>query len=137
MPRVVVDTNVLVSALLHRGPTAQLLEAWQRGRITLVVSREVVQEYLRVLAYPKFQLTTEEVRFLIERHVIPYAHTVAVREVASVIAEDPSDDVFLACAVAGRARYLVSGDHHLVALKTYRGVTIVTPAALRSALRLS
>lgn len=132
--RAVLDTNVIVSALLHRGPTSQLLEAWQRRRFVPLVSRGLVEEYLRVLAYPKFRLAVEEVTVLVEHQVLPYAKVVTVREVPPVIAADPSDDLLLACAVAGHARYLVSGDHHLLALKKHHGIAILDPSAFRAVL---
>ena len=128
MLRVVLDTNVIVSALLYRGPTSQLVAAWQEGTMVPLVSKAILEEYLRVVAYPKFHLTVEEVKTLIKRQLLPFAEPVHVSEVPPVVPEDPSDDHFLACAVAGHARYLVSGDHHLLALKTYRGVAIAAPA---------
>ena len=134
MLRAVLDTNVIVSALLHRGPTSQLVEAWQRRRFVPLVSRGMVEEYLRVLAYSKFRLTMEEVKMLVEHHVLPYADVVTVRDVPPVVREDPSDDLFLACAVAGRARYLVSGDQHLLALKRFQTVTILPPTVFRAIL---
>ena len=137
MLRAVLDTNVIVSALLHRGPTSQLVEAWQQRRLVPLVSRGMIEEYLRVLAYPKFHLSMEDVKVLVEHQVLPYVDVVTVRDVPPVIPEDPSDDLFLACAVAGRARYLVSGDQHLLALKRFHGIAIVAPAALRTVLARS
>lgn len=129
MLRAVLDTNVIVSALLHRGPTNRLVEAWQQGTVIPLVSKAILEEYLRVLAYPKFHLTTEEVKGLVEHQLMPFAEPVRVAEVPPVIRQDQTDDIFLACAVAGHARYLVSGDRHLLALNTYQGVTIAAPAA--------
>lgn len=137
MLRVVLDTNVVVSALLHRGPTSQLVTAWQQGKIVLLVSKAVLNEYLRVLAYPKFRLTAEEIRILIEHQFMPFAGPVQVAEVPQVIRADPSDNIILACAVGGRARYLVSGDHHLLDLGAHRGVAIMTPARFLALLNRS
>ena len=55
--RVVLDTNVLISALLFSGVASDLVPLWQKEKITVLLSREILEEYLRVLAYPKFQLT--------------------------------------------------------------------------------
>jgi len=64
--RVVIDTNVMVSALLFQGVTSQLVPLWQKGTMTLLLSGEILEEYLRVLAYSKFQLAKNEIRRLIE-----------------------------------------------------------------------
>ncbi len=124
-PRVVLDTNVLVSALLFDGPPNKLVTLWQEGRIVLLVSREVLVEYFRVLAYPKFGLTQEEIRELIAVNVLPYVETVTVGAHPPVIREDPADDKFLFVADDGHARHIVSGDKHLLSLEKYRGIEIL------------
>ena len=125
--RVVLDTNVLVSALLFAGPIGRLVSLWRERWIVLLLSKDVFIEYLRVLAYPKFKLSGEEIKAIVEEYVLPFAEMATVAEAPVVIREDPADDKFLALAAAGRARYIVSGDKHLLALREYRGVKIVTP----------
>lgn len=110
MIRAVLDTNVVVSALILRGVTAPIADFWQAKAFVPVVSKAIAQEYLKVLAYPKFQLTIEEIRSLVEYGLLRFAEPVEVSRVPQVIAEDPSDDIFLACAWAGKCDYLVSGD---------------------------
>lgn len=122
--RIVLDTNTLVSALLFGGTASRLLPLWQSGRITLLISRAILEEYLRVLAYPKFRLTPAEIRSLIEEEVLPFAETIVPRRRLRVVRRDPDDDKFLECAVAGRARFLLTGDQDLHSLGAYRGVTI-------------
>jgi len=124
--KVVLDTNVLVSALLFTGSLSRLVSLWQERRFALVVSGDILVEYLRVLAYPKFGLAAAEVKFLIEEVVLPFADTVNPLATPAVVCEDPADDKFLHAAVAGRARFIVSGDRHLLALGVYRGARIVT-----------
>lgn len=85
-----------------------------------------MEEYLRVLAYPKFRLTDQDIRGLVEEEVLPYVVAVRVRLRLSVVRRDPEDNKFLECAVAGRAEYLVTGDQDLRELGSYRGVTILT-----------
>jgi putative PIN family toxin of toxin-antitoxin system len=123
---VVLDTNVLVSALLFYGPPNRLVALWQEGRIILLVSREVLVEYLRVLSYPKFGLTQEEIKELIAENVLSYAETVTVGTYPPVISEDPADDKFLFLADDGQAGQIVSGDKHLLSLKEYRGIKILS-----------
>jgi len=60
--RVVLDANILVSALLFKGELLKIVDLWKRGRITPVVSRETFHEFMRVLEYPKFSLTKTEIR---------------------------------------------------------------------------
>ena len=125
--RVVLDTNVLVSALLFAGPIGRLVSLWRERRIVPLLSKDVFIEYLRVLAYPKFKLSGEEIKALVEEYVLPFAEMVTVAETPAIIREDPADDKFLALVAAGRARHIVSGDKHLLVLREYRGVKIATP----------
>ena len=125
--RVVLDTNVLVSALLFKGPPSHLVSLWRERRIVLLLSKDVFIEYLRVLACPKFKLSGAEIKALVDEYVLPFAEMVTVAEAPVVIREDPADDNFLALAAVGRARYIVSGDKHLLALREYCRVKIVTP----------
>ena len=128
--RVVLDTNVLVSALLFAGPISCFVSLWRERRIVLLLSKDVLIEYLHVLGYPKFKLTAEEVRFLVDEYILTFAELVTVAETPAVIREDPADDKFLALAAVGRARYIGSGDKHLLALREYRRVKIVSPREL-------
>ena len=124
--RVVLDTNTLVSALLFRGTASRLTPLWQSGRITPLISGPILEEYLRVLAYPKFRLTDQEIRGLIEEEVLPFVETVRPTRRLLVPCRDPEDAKFLECAIAGRARYLVTGDQDLRVLGTYRRISILT-----------
>jgi putative PIN family toxin of toxin-antitoxin system len=116
----------VISALLFSGTAARLVPLWQSRRITLLISREILTEYLRVFAYPKFQLSDQEIRPLIEEELLPFVDTIRVRRRLAVVRRDPDDDKFLECAVAGRAQYLVTGDRDLRELGTFRGTTILT-----------
>ncbi len=126
--RVVLDTNTVISAVLFTGTASRLVHLWQTRRITPLVSKEILQGYLRVLAYPKFRLSDREIRRLAEEEFLPFVETVRVRRRLAVIRRDPDDNRFLECAVAGRAKYLVTGDQDLRELGCYRGITILTVA---------
>lgn len=125
--RVVVDTNVLVSALLFGGTPGKLLPLWKKDRISPLASRELVDEYLRVLAYPKFQLFETEIDFLLTQEIIPWFEVVEVSPGEAFVANDPEDDKFIWCALAGKASCIISGDEHLLALSA-PPVQIMTPA---------
>jgi putative PIN family toxin of toxin-antitoxin system len=126
--KVVVDTNVLVSALLFDGKPGKLIPLWQRGTIRPLASKEIIDEYLRVLTYPKFKLTEEDVNFLLYHEILPYFEVIDVHPGPRIIKKDPEDDKFIRCALAGKAKLIISGDHHLLAIKTYQKIKILTPS---------
>lgn len=125
LKRVVLDTNVLVSSLLFTGLSNRLVELWQSGGVEILASGEIVQEYTRVLAYPKFKLGAEQSLGLLRDEVLPFLCAVKVVTVLPIIKEGPSDDKFLACALAGKADAIISGDKHLLDLEGYRGIPIL------------
>lgn len=128
--RTVLDTSALVSALLFGGEPGRLVPLWETGRIIPLISKDVFLEYARVLGYPKFALSAEDVRGLLEEHVLPHAEMVAVVKTPRIVPEDPGDDKFLALAATGQADVLVSGDKHLLALGRYGSVDILSPRQL-------
>jgi putative PIN family toxin of toxin-antitoxin system len=116
--RAVLDTNVVLSALVFRGGAAGHLRlAWQRGQVIPLVSAVTVQELLRVLAYPKFGLSPVEQDELLADY-LPYAETVRIPQPPPTVPEcrDVLDLPFLQLAVTGKAEVLVSGDRDLLAI---------------------
>src|ERR1041384_7717808 len=111
--RAVLDTNVLVSALLiPEGNERRILEAWQRGRFDLVVAPPLLQELARVLAYPKLRrrrwLSDADIVALVETLVDGAVMVAGARGVRA--SRDPDDNMFLAAAIEAEATYVVSGD---------------------------
>ena len=78
------------------------------------------------MAYPKFQLSDQEIRQLVEEELLPFVETIRVRRRLAVVRRDPDDDKFLECAVTGRAGYLVTGDRDLRELDSFRGIIVLT-----------
>ena len=115
--RVVLDTNILVSSLLFTGRASQLVPLWKEGVIVLLVSKEIVKEYLRVFSYPKFSLTEGDIQTVLHEEILPFVEVVRITSPFPPTCRDPDDDRFLACAVAGKADGLISGDNDLLALK--------------------
>ncbi len=116
--RVVLDTNVVLSALVFGGGQAgQLRRAWQAGAFVPLASAVTVQELVRVLAYPKFALTRAAQDELLA-DFLPYAQTVRMPQPPPPVPDcrDPLDVPFLQLAVAGQAQRLVSGDKDLLAV---------------------
>lgn len=133
--RAVLDTNVLLSALLFRsGTLVWLREAWQAGTIRPLASRDTVAELIRVLAYPKFRLDEDERAQLLGDY-LPWCETWAEpRAVGVPDCRDPFDRKFLVLAMASKADALVTGDKDLLELVSTSTVPILTPAQFREAL---
>jgi putative PIN family toxin of toxin-antitoxin system len=127
-PRIVLDTSVLISALLFRGLPSRLIPLWKKGKVTPLVSSQVLKEYLRVLAYPKFELTAEEIKAIIGAELLPFVEAVRVRSKFHVISKDPSDDKFLELALDGKADFLISHDRHLLELGVFQRIKILSAA---------
>jgi len=112
------DTNVLVSALLFGGDPGELITLWKGQRIQPLSSREIMEEYLRVLAYPKFRLTEEEIEYLVSQEVLPFFEVITVQLGQPFVIDDPSDDKFIWCALEGNAEAIISSDQHLLSLSS-------------------
>ena len=126
MIRAVLDTNVLVSALLFSGLPARLVPAWQASRFHPVLSSPILDEYLRTLAYPKFRLTPADIRVLAEETILPFFETVRVKVPPFTMLRDPDDAKFVECALAASAPWIVSGDSDLLDLGRVESVRIIT-----------
>ena len=133
--RVVLDTNILVSALVFRtGNPSRLRAAWQAERIRPLISTDTVAELIRVLAYPKFRLSDLEREELLADY-LPWCESIGVPATLPVPdVRDPDDRMFLRLALAGQADALVTGDKDLLTLDDPFPIPIVTPTALQSRL---
>ncbi len=131
-PRVVFDTNVILSALLFRsGRVSWLAPLWQQARVIPLLSKETASELLRVLAYPKFKLSHVEQQCVLQAFV-PYVETVMTRRSRQLpLCRDPHDQKFLILADQGNADYLVTGDDDLLTIKDFEPCPIITPEAFR------
>ena len=124
--KVVLDTNVFVSGVFFRGPPHEILEAWRDGKIQLLLSPAILDEYQRVMRELAVQFPEIKVEALID-FVIVHSEIILPSLLPPVIQVDPSDDKFLECAVAGEATCIVTGDKHLLKLMNFRGVSILKP----------
>ncbi len=122
--RVVIDTNVIVSAYLG-GALEPILRAFITGQFQLVVSQAIVDEYFSVLARPKFRIARDELEDFAAL-LLSHAVVVSPQQTVHVVEADPADNKFLEAALAGNAIYVVSGDSHLLQLKTFHGISIIT-----------
>jgi putative PIN family toxin of toxin-antitoxin system len=125
MIRIVLDTNVIVSALVFGGVPRGVLELAEAGRCKLFYSAPIQNEVRRVLAekfdWPQAML----------QEALPVlwgiGTLVSPRTTLNAVPDDPDDNRILECAVEARAQAIVSGDHHLLALHRYKSIPIVTP----------
>ncbi len=124
--KVVLDTNVLVSGIFFGGLPHRILEAWRDGKIQLLLSPAILEEYRRVMTELALQFPEIEVEGLIEFMTV-HSEIVLPSPLPSVIQMDPSDDKFLECAVAGGATCIVTGDGHLLELLKFREVSLLKP----------
>jgi putative PIN family toxin of toxin-antitoxin system len=131
--RVVLDTNVVLSALLFTsGRLAWLRTSWQTGDVQPLASHDTVTELIRVLAYPKFKLTAVDREELLTDY-LPFTETVHIPKdpPAMPLCRDPFDLPFLHLALVGKADALITGDADLMALASRITVPILTPESLR------
>ncbi len=119
MRRVVLDTNIVLSALIFSaGRPAWMRQAWQHQQLQPLVCRETVSELLRVLAYPKFKLSTLEQQELLA-DFLPYADVVELPMPWPDLpaCRDEKDQVFLVLAHVGKADALITGDADILAMR--------------------
>ena len=129
---VVLDTNVMISALISTGgPPARIIDFWEAGAFDVASSAPLLEEVKRVLGYDQvkkyLKCSPEEINKLLAGWRTASIY-VDPEEELEVIKDDPDDDRVLECAVAAEAEYIVSGDNHLLDLGEYRGIEVLPPA---------
>jgi len=100
----------------------------EKGRNQPLASPDIIDEFIKILSYPKFQLTEKDIDFLLNQEILPWFAVVSVKTGRSFVADDPDDDKFIWCALAGEAEFFISVDEHLPSL---------VPARFRSCRRLN
>lgn len=126
--RAVLDTNVLISAVIATGTPHAVVVAGFQGEYQIVVSVATLTEFREtLLKYPdRFKMSEDDIQEEVET-IRYFAEFVSPTEDITAVDADPDDDTFLEAAVAGNVDYLVSGDQHLLDLDSFRGIEIVTP----------
>ena len=124
--KAVLDTNVFVSGVFFRGPPHAILDAWRRGQVQVVLSAEIIEEYRRVGALLAADFPGVDLAPMLGLLAVK-AEVVAAPPLPEAVCDDPDDDKFLACALAGRCRTVISGDRALLRVSGYRGITVLRP----------
>ncbi len=132
--RIVFDTNTLISALLFRGYSSFLVELWQNNELTVLASHDSVAEFLRVLNYPKFNLSDLHIETLANEY-LPYVVFIRIEKTQLPDdlpqCRDIKDQQFIDLAYLGKADVLISGDLDLLVLNGQLPFSIETPATFR------
>ena len=125
--RIVADTNIFISGIFWEGNfSSQVIDLWRRGNIELVSSLPIVEEIVRNLIGFKIEMEEESVKEW-EQIILENAMLVEPNEKLDIVKDDPTDNKFLEAAIAGNAEYIITQDNHLLKLKEFRGIKIITP----------
>ena len=126
--RIVLDTNVLISAILFGGPPKEALSRVISGAVDCSLSLAILDELRDVIGRPKFGFSPEQsLNILEELHAVCDIISPSIR--INVVTADPDDNRILECAVESKAAFVITGDRHLLDLVEFRGIQIVTPTA--------
>lgn len=131
MHRVVMDTNVLISGIIQsKGYPCKIVTTWEKGELILITSPAMINEAEKVLNYPRikvrYKLNDDEIKQTIV-NLLRYSILINNPPLLNVIKDDPDDNVILSTAIEGKADYIISGDSHLLVLKNYKDIEIITP----------
>ncbi|MBN1157557.1 putative toxin-antitoxin system toxin component, PIN family [Candidatus Woesearchaeota archaeon] len=125
MLRVVLDTNIYVSGVFWRGSSNQILERAADGDICVFVSTEIIEELKRVLKRD-FELKENDIEE-IENTILSIAKMVKSSEKVDLVEEDPDDNKIIECAIASNSDYIITKDKHLLRIKQFRNIRILSP----------
>jgi putative PIN family toxin of toxin-antitoxin system len=130
MIKACLDTNIFISGFISpSGYPSQIIEAWQNREFILLTSDEIITEVSKVLNYPKikksFSLSDDEIEKYLTL-ISKYSQRMPGELKVNVITENPSDNMFIACALEGKADFIISGDNHLLSVGNHEGIRIIT-----------
>jgi len=124
--KIVLDTNVFISGVFFSGPPYQILKAWRNQEFQIVISLEILDEYFRVGEELSVQFPEVDLHPILEL-ITTKAELIEAALLDEAVCDDPVDDKFFACAIAGGADHIVSGDKHLLKMSGYQGIEVVRP----------
>jgi len=124
--RIILDTNVVISGIFFAGPPYQILKAWRKGKLHLLISEEILAEYRRVGETLALQFPSIDLLPILDM-LRANAEVISVKCLPEPVCDDPDDDKFLACALAGECKLIVSGDKHLLKVSGFRSIKVLKP----------
>ena len=124
--RIILDTNVVISGIFFAGPPYQILKAWREGKLHLLISEEILAEYRRVGETLALQFPSIDLLPILDM-LRANAEVISVKCLPEPVCDDPDDDKFLACALAGECKLIVSGDKHLLKVSGFRSIKVLKP----------
>ena len=124
--RVVLDNNIFVSGIFWSGDSERILYKWKEGEFILISATEIILELIKVLRDFKIKLEDELLKYWIDLIVIN-SEFVSIKNELKIINEDETDNKFIEVAAIGDADYIVTQDKHLLNLKEYKDIKIITP----------
>ena len=125
--KVVLDTNVFISGIFWEGNfCSKIIDKWKKREFELVFSRDIIEELVKTLKCFKIQLS-EEVITSWKEIITRNATIVEPSEKLEIIQEDSEDNKFLETAISGKADFIISQDNHLLKLREFQGIKIITP----------
>ena len=134
MIRVVVDTNVFISSFFGGNPR-KIIDLWNSGKVTLCLSKPIIDEYIEVLRRLELQNEKELDELLgLFAHGFNVLFTLKTPEL-HIVEEDPDDNMFIECAVVLKAEFVISGYKALKAIQEYMNIKIVSPREFLSNFR--
>ena len=125
MIRIVLDTNILVSAIIRNGNPRNLFQLGIDGKYQILISKEILDELFEVLQRPKFKMTREDIIHIVST-LLETAQIVRLTSNFKVISKDPDDNIIINTAHDGNANYIVSGDKDIRDLKNFQKIKIVS-----------
>lgn len=123
---IVLDTNVFISGIFFSGPPYEILKAWKNSRIQIVLTQQILEEYQRVAESLAEKFPTVDILPIIELLSINCLF-INADDLKTSICDDPDDEKFIECAIAGNINTIVSGDKHLLNISGYQGITVLKP----------
>ena len=125
--RVVLDTNVFISGIHWTGDSKEILFMFRNKKFELVSSISIIEEITKTLTNFRIPLSEEDISMW-ENIILENAVLVEPEEEIDIVKEDPDDNKFIEAAVAGKVSYIVTQDNHLLKIKEFRGIKILTPS---------
>lgn len=124
--KVVLDTNIFISGIFWKGSSNKVITNWKERKFTIVTSLEAISEIIRVLNDFKIRLSDDMIKEWVDI-IVRNSIMVEPREKINIVKDDPKDNIFIEIAVAGNVECIITQDKHLLKIKRFRGIKIITP----------